>query len=207
MAPRGRVPPSNLSDALNLYLLLVGARPGVRLDGTSYARHRGVLEPWESSNLLRVFREEARASGLRVAVVSAYEPIVVDLQRVKRSDVATLRKLYTQELLAHDGDLNEPLVGAIGRALGYGCGPSGLRASASAARDFVSLEVFLGSSKQSKQSTQSVWLAAFGCANDDVGRVGMDHWAKARNALEGQVVRFRGRKYAVESQVKVRTWV
>ena len=202
VTPRGRVSPSNLSDVLNLYLLLVAARPGVRLDRTSYARHRGVLEPWETSNLLRVFREEARASGLRVAVVLAYEPIVVDLQHVKRTDVDTIRKLYTPELLARDGDMNEPLVGAIGRALGYGCGPSGLRDEA---RDFVSIEVFLHSS--GARRSHSLWLAAFGCAKNDVRKVGMDHWAKARSALEGQVVRFRGRKYTIESQVKVRTAV
>ena len=188
------MPARNVSDVLNLYLLLVGAHPGVRLDCTSFARHRGVLEPWETSNLLRVFRSEARASGLRVAVVLGYEPIVVNLQLVNMADVVTIRKLYTKKRLARCGDMNEPLVSAIGRALGYGCGPSGLRDVES--RKFVSLDVVLHSSNTVRRAP--LRLAAFGCAKNDAREL-VDHWANARSALEGQVVRFRGRKYTIEA--------
>lgn len=174
-----RVPAHCVGDVLNAFLVLAGARPGARLDQSSYSRRQGVLVPWARSGFVRAICAEAEALGLRVEVVHAYEPIVMNLDRVGASESKS--------------DMDAPLVHSIGRALGYPCGWSDAPAAGS--------RVFALDAKLHTTAPGAgvlIRLAAFVCAaspgkDNEVGKTTMT-WAAALRGLE---LRFRRRKYAV----------
>lgn len=82
----------------------------------SYACRRGQASRG-TPRFERAIATEARRRKVRVLILPGYEPLVIDLDAVSARDVRVLRERYH----TGRGDLTEPLVGAMGRALGYGC--------------------------------------------------------------------------------------
>ena len=181
-----------LSDVLNAALVLIGVRPGARLDLTSYARSKGRCTAWSRSALKRAIAREARRLGVRLAWIDSYEPLVINLDAVSDEDVRTIRALYVPGM----SDLREPLVGAMGRVLGYGCPYVPLTNRTAG----VSLEARLYCADTGRPQS-SLWLAGFQCSRRsaaDARIAAVRHWlAPACAALGGCALDYFGRRYVV----------
>ena len=195
--PRGRrvLEHDHLSDAINLYLVLEGARPAARLDQTSYDRKRGALKSWRDSTLLSAFWQEAERRGRRAdfsIAMDNYEPIVMNTTRVAERDAATIHKLY-----AHGNDIDQPLVGAIGRVLGYGCRWSDAP-SAVIRVSTVIVPTTPASTGGNDGAPHQLHLAAFVCSEDDFAAM-----RAVSEALDGQEISWHGhgrmRKHVLRS--------
>ena len=174
-----------MKDVLNAYLLVVGARPSVRLDGSSYQRKKGFMVPWANSAFLRSLKAEAKQSNMKIEVVLGYEPIAMNVDRVSAKDMSIIRRLYKPKR----SDLDEPLVGAIGRALGYECAYPHDRLIIHWSTLVFWLEYHNGA------KVLSVQLAAYGCTSAKA----KDTWRSCRAALDGTLVSFRGKRYVIRA--------
>lgn len=202
---------ADLSDLLNVALVLLGVRSGARLDQSSYAREGSSdarCAPWGRSHLSQAVGREAARLGARVAVLDAYEPLLLDLDAVSERDVRTLRERYARSGASHSSvsDLREPVVGAMGRALGYACPyPRKYpRGAAAAAGTVIGLEARVRRVDGGAPNavTESLWLAGFACGSGAAGArartAAADRWlVPACAALGGCTLRYAGRRYVV----------
>lgn len=179
--------PNRLKIAINACLVLAGARPAARLE---YVFPPDSANPLgASSHLGRELRAVVRAAarrGRRLGLVNfgghAYEPLLADLDASAARDLATLRDSV-------GSDLDEPLVSAMGRALGYRCPyPRPFPASADTATLVVRIvDAHTGQGDEG-------WLAGFACGSASAAadarrdmRLGL--LPAASRALAGAIVR------------------
>lgn len=183
-----------LGDALNAALVLLRVRPGARLDGAW-----GERSPGRGSPLLRAVAAEARRLGVRVAVVGGRELLVLDLGAVRACDAEVLRGRYGAP---GADDMQQPLLGALGRALGYGCAHPGAGAAAVARASTLSLLACLHDAATGER--HDVWLAGFLCAGGGASarqaaasRVVTEWVGPAARALGGATLRWGARRLVV----------
>jgi len=170
---------TDTTNAIHVCMVLAGVRRAARLDGS--------LTPGFPS----VLRRLARAMGKRVAFVRwwgakpEYEPLVVD---VTDADPAILRdvRVLRQKRRKYD-DMEEPIVGAMQRLLGYPC-PFRCGKPRTSVGFWVKLE-----------NGEMFWLGGFFCNMSSVTELGgvrsiRNHLTKqwvqpAEKALKGCIVR------------------
>jgi hypothetical protein len=101
-----------LENVLNVALVVVGARVAARLDAS------GEMSSEMRQNHFKRIKECLRRHKHIEMVMDKSEPLVVDTSRpgTKRA-LEIVKKFYKPGF----SDLDEPLVGAMGKLLGYGC--------------------------------------------------------------------------------------
>ena len=110
-----------IGDALNAALVVVGIRSGARLDGSSYSRFKRRCVAWNKSVFLDTVHKEAKRKGIPLEILRSYEPLIFDSSKARPDDARLLADKYNDAEMRKRGDLTEPIVGAMGRVLGYGC--------------------------------------------------------------------------------------
>ena len=182
----------DLGDAINAALVLHGVRSGALLDHSYYTLQK------PPAALLRAVTAEARRLKAKVKVLKseAGHLIVFDATAVSAPDQAVLGSS------GWTNDMQEPVLGAMGRALGYAC----TYPQNDEPRRIMHFEAVLHGRETA--SEDSVWLAGFFCKagnvshgddgdkGDDVYKACVDRWlAPAMQALGGAMLSYHGRSY------------
>lgn len=94
--------------AINVCLVLLGIRPAARLESSN------------GPKTMRALVALGRQHGF--VVIPVNEPLIINPKMVRASDIAIVQRLY-----ANTFDMDEPLLGALGRLLGYRCVAPGAR--------------------------------------------------------------------------------
>lgn len=130
--------------AINTCLVLAGVRSAARLDLT-------VIKLCKPSKFMKTL---VRLQRPNIQVVCVAEPLVINVKLASSRDVAIVKEHY-----GGMSDLEQPLVGAMGRLLGYKCAPLGMGAHKQRARALSLVAMVQIAFKKPER----VYLAGFSC--------------------------------------------